>query len=84
MYFFIGSPFTCLISETARVLLPTEGMEKVAVGRTTAFVVEAESSLGSPVVQVLSPTRKPLHVDYTPVGGNKSQITFTPEDVGEF
>lgn len=63
--------------------MPSEGMEKVAVGRSATFIIEADSGLGTPDVQVLSPTRKNLRVNVTTLSNNKHQANFTPEDVGK-
>ncbi|RZF33012.1 hypothetical protein LSTR_LSTR012785 [Laodelphax striatellus] len=78
-----GSPFTCAVSDAARVVL--SGCEdKVSVDKPAIFVVECEPSLGSPHVQVLSPTRNALPVSVKPLdtpGRFSSQ--FTPRDVGD-
>lgn len=63
--------------------MPSDGMEKVSVGRSASFIIEADSTLGSPDVQVLSPTRKNLRVDLSNLSNNKHQVSFMPDDVGE-
>lgn len=63
--------------------MPSEGMEKVAVGRLASFVIEADSNMGSPDIQVLSPTRKTVPVDINNLSNNKHEVNFTPEDVGK-
>lgn len=64
--------------------MPSEGMEKVAVGRTASFFIEGDSNLGSPNVQVLSPTRKTLSVDVNNTSSNRHEVNFIPEDVGKY
>ncbi|RZF48610.1 hypothetical protein LSTR_LSTR015403, partial [Laodelphax striatellus] len=83
MSYTTSSPFTCAVSDAARVVL--SGCEdKVSVDKPAIFVVECEPSLGSPHVQVLSPTRNALPVSVKPLdtpGRFSSQ--FTPRDVGD-
>ncbi|XP_069676636.1 filamin-A isoform X2 [Periplaneta americana] len=78
-----GSPFTCQVSEAARVLISGDGLEKVAVNRAAMFCVEADSSLGRPDVQVLSPSRRPLTVDVGVQAAGRYTVHFTPTDVGD-
>ncbi|XP_063231927.1 LOW QUALITY PROTEIN: filamin-C [Bacillus rossius redtenbacheri] len=78
-----GSPFTCLVSEAARVVLAGDGLEKVAVCHTASFSVEADPSLGRPEVQVLSPSRQPLAVDVGAQAAGRYAVHFTPTDVGD-
>ncbi|XP_071858708.1 filamin-type immunoglobulin domains fbug isoform X2 [Bombus fervidus] len=77
-----GSPFSCQVSDTAKVII-TEGLEKVSVNRLTTFTIEADSSLGTPTVEVLSPTREslPIHVKQSSHGCYTAG--FTPKDVGD-
>lgn len=79
----VGSPFTCHISEAARVVISGDGLEKVAVNRAAMFCVEADPSLGRPDVQVLSPSRRPLTVDVGVQTAGGYIVHFTPTDVGE-
>ncbi|XP_043285268.1 filamin-B [Venturia canescens] len=77
-----GSPFTCQVSDTAKVLI-TEGLEKVSVNRMATFSIEADASLGTPVVEVLSPTRESLPVQIKQVTQGSYTAGFTPKDVGD-
>ncbi|XP_076753150.1 filamin-type immunoglobulin domains fbug isoform X1 [Xylocopa sonorina] len=77
-----GSPFNCQVSDTAKVII-TEGLEKVSVNRLTTFTIEADTSLGSPVVEVLSPTRESLPVHVKQNGHGCYAAGFTPKDVGD-
>lgn len=78
-----GSPFTCQVSEAARVVISGDGLEKVAVNRAAMFCVEADPSLGRPDVQVLSPSRRPLTVDVGVQTAGGYIVHFTPTDVGD-
>ncbi|KDR11639.1 Filamin-A [Zootermopsis nevadensis] len=78
-----GSPFTCQVSEAARVVISGDGLEKVAVNRAAMFSVEADPSLGRPDVQVLSPSRRPLMVDVGVQTAGRYTVHFTPTDVGD-
>ncbi|KAK6644516.1 hypothetical protein RUM43_000783 [Polyplax serrata] len=78
-----GSPFTCEVTDAAKIVMPSDGMEKVAVGRLASFVIEADSNLGPLDIQVLSPTRKNIPVDISNLSNNKHEASFTPEDVGD-
>ncbi|XP_023287665.1 filamin-A isoform X2 [Orussus abietinus] len=77
-----GSPFTCQVSDTAKVLI-TEGLEKVSVNRVATFTIEADASLGTPTVEVLSPTRESLPVILKQTGHGSYSAGFTPKDVGD-
>ncbi|XP_076247657.1 filamin-type immunoglobulin domains fbug isoform X3 [Calliopsis andreniformis] len=77
-----GSPFSCQVSDTAKVVI-TEGLEKVSVNRLTTFTIEADASLGTPVVEVLSPTRESLPVHVKQNGHGCYTAGFTPKDVGD-
>ena len=78
-----GSPFTCHVSEAARVVISSDGLEKVTVNRAAMFCVEADASLGRPDVQVLSPSRRPLTVDVGVQAAGRYTVHFTPTDVGK-
>ena len=69
------------MSDTARVLI-TEGLEKVSVNRVATFTIEADPSLGTPTVEVLSPTRESLPVQIKQTGHGSYTAGFTPKDVG--
>lgn len=69
------------MSDTAKVLI-TEGLEKVSVNRLATFTIEADASLGSPSVEVLSPTRESLHVQIKQGLHGSYTAGFTPKDVG--
>ncbi|XP_046603545.1 filamin-A [Neodiprion virginianus] len=77
-----GSPFSCQVSDTAKVLI-TEGLEKVSVNRMAMFTIEADTSLGTPTVEVLSPTRDSLPVQIKPIRTGAYNASFTPTDVGD-
>ncbi|XP_043676744.1 filamin-A isoform X1 [Vespula pensylvanica] len=77
-----GSPFSCHVSDTAKVLI-TDGLEKVSVNRVASFTIEADSSLGTPVVEVLSPTRESLLVHIKQSAHGSYTAGFTPKDVGD-
>ncbi|XP_026826378.1 filamin-A isoform X2 [Ooceraea biroi] len=77
-----GSPFSCQVSDTAKVLI-TEGLEKVSVNRIATFTIEADASLGMPVVEVLSPTRESLPVHVKQNSHGTYTAGFTPKDVGD-
>nr|XP_034189515.1 filamin-A isoform X2 [Osmia lignaria] len=77
-----GSPFSCQVSDTAKVII-TEGLEKVSVNRLTTFTIEADTSLGVPTVEVLSPTRESLLVHVKQNGHGSYNAGFTPKDVGD-
>ncbi|XP_043521085.1 filamin-A isoform X2 [Frieseomelitta varia] len=77
-----GSPFSCQVSDTAKVII-TEGLEKVSVNRLTTFTIEADTSLGTPTVEVLSPTRESLPIHVKQSGHGCYTAGFTPKDVGD-
>ncbi|XP_043473409.1 filamin-A isoform X2 [Leptopilina heterotoma] len=77
-----GSPFSCQVSDTARVLI-TEVLEKVSVNRIATFTIEANPSLGSPVIEVLSPTRESIPVQIKQTEHGSYNAGFTPKDVGD-
>ncbi|KAG9430406.1 filamin-A [Apis mellifera carnica] len=77
-----GSPFSCQVSDTAKVII-TEGLEKVSVNRLTTFTIEADISLGTPIVEVLSPTRESLPIHVKQSGHGCYTAGFTPKDVGD-
>ncbi|XP_076685371.1 filamin-type immunoglobulin domains fbug isoform X2 [Andrena cerasifolii] len=77
-----GSPFSCQVSDTAKVII-TEGLEKVSVNRLTTFTIEADASLGTPLVEVLSPSRESLPVHVKQSGQGCYTAGFTPKDVGD-
>ncbi|XP_008544602.1 filamin-A [Microplitis demolitor] len=77
-----GSPFSCQVSDTAKVLI-TEGLEKVSVNRLATFTIEADASLGTPAVEVLSPTRESLPVQIKQSVHGSYTAGFTPTDVGD-
>lgn len=76
-----GSPFSCNVTEAARVVL--SGEDKVSVDKPATFIVECEPSLGPPQVQVLSPSRQPVHVNVkvTDIPGRYS-CQLIAKDVG--
>ena len=69
------------VSDTAKVII-TEGLEKVSVNRLTTFTIEADTSLGTPTVEVLSPTRESLPIHVKQSGHGCYTAGFTPKDVG--
>lgn len=69
------------MSDTAKVII-TEGLEKVSVNRLTTFTIEADTSLGIPTVEVLSPTRESLPIHVKQSGHGCYTAGFTPKDVG--
>lgn len=76
-----GSPFTCNVSEAARVVVWSASEDKVAVGKIASFAVQCESS---PQVQVLAPLRHSLPVTVIPATQPANHnVQFTPIDVGE-
>lgn len=78
----IGSPFSCSISEAAHVVLNSE--DKVSVDKPAKFVIECETTMGTPVVQVLSPNRTVVPCQIVPFGsGGKFSAQFVPKDVGK-
>lgn len=64
-------------------MLITEGLEKVSVNRVATFTIEADQSLGTPKVEVLSPTRESLSVHIKQNGAGSYTAGFTPMDVGK-
>lgn len=48
------------------------------------FSIEADGSLGTPTVEVLSPTRESLPVQIKQVTQGSYTAGFTPKDVGEY
>lgn len=77
-----GSPFSCSISEAAHVVLSNE--DKVSVDKPAKFVIECEPAMGSPVVQVLSPSRAIVPCQVAPLDtGGKFSAQFVPKDVGK-
>lgn len=79
---FAGSPFTCSVSEAARVIVSSE--DKVSLDKPAKFTVECESTLGTPVVQVLSPNRTVVPVQVIPLDtSGKYSAQFVPKDVGK-
>lgn len=79
---FIGSPFTCSVSEAARVVVWSATEDKVAVSKIASFAVQCESS---PQVQVLAPLRHSLPVTVIPATQPSTHnVQFTPVDVGEY
>lgn len=80
--YFIGSPFTCSVSEAARVVVWSATEDKVSVGKIASFAVQCESS---PQVQVLAPLRHSLPVTVIPATQpSNHNVQFTPIDVGKF
>lgn len=71
------------MSDTARVLI-TEVLEKVSVNRVATFTIEANPSLGTPVIEVLSPTRESIPVQIKQTGHGSYNAGFTPKDVGAY
>lgn len=65
-------------------MLITEGLEKVSVNRVATFTIEADASLGTPVVEVLSPTRESLPVHIKQNSHGVYTAGFTPKDVGVY
>lgn len=63
-------------------MLITEGLEKVSVNRVATFTIEADASLGTPAVEVLSPTRESLSVHIKQNSHGIYTAGFTPKDVG--
>lgn len=79
---FIGSPFSCSVSEAARVILSSE--DKVSVDKPAKFIIECEPAMGTPMVQVLSPNRTAVPVQVIPLDtGGKYSAQFIPKDVGK-
>lgn len=79
---FTGSPFTCSVSEAARVVVWSATEDKVAVGKIASFAVQCESS---PEVQVLAPLRHSLPVSVIPATQMSTHnVQFTPVDVGKY
>lgn len=77
----IGSPFTCSVSEAARVVVWSATEDKVAVGKIASFAVQCENS---PEVQVLAPLRHSLPVNVIPATQPSTHnVQFTPIDVGK-
>ena len=71
------------VSDTAKVLV-TEVLEKVSVNRVATFTIEADASLGTPIVEVLSPTRESLSVHIKQNSHGTYTAGFTPKDVGAY
>ena len=59
-------------------------MEKVSVNKIATFTIEADVSLGTPSVDVLSPTRESLPVQINQSTPGCYSASFTPKDVGMF
>lgn len=80
-----GSPFHVHVAQAARVVVASEGLEKVAVDRPASFTVESDAAgaAQAPDVQVLSPSRRPLLVDVASQGQGRYAVHFTPTDVGD-
>lgn len=80
-----GSPFHVHVAQAARVVVASEGLEKVAVDRPASFTVESDAAgaAQAPDVQVLSPSRRPLLVDVAAQGQGRYAVHFTPTDVGD-
>jgi len=64
--------------------LITEGLEKVSVNRIASFTIEADISFGTPIVEVLSPTRESLSVHVKQNSHGIYTAGFTPKDVGMY
>lgn len=83
----VGSPFTAEVVEAARIIPGAE--EKVPVGRTAQFWVQAAAAQGRPTVMVLSPSRRNLPVTVAEPSEEDTQrtnqlsVSFTPDEVGE-
>ncbi|XP_050433144.1 filamin-A isoform X2 [Adelges cooleyi] len=76
-----GSPFTCSVTEAARVVVWSATEDKVSVGKIASFAVQCESS---PQVQVLAPLRHSLPVTVIPASQPSTHnVQFTPIDVGD-
>lgn len=54
------------------------------MNRVASFTIEADSSLGTPVVEVLSPTRESLLVHIKQSAHGSYTAGFTPKDVGMY
>lgn len=83
-----GSPFTAEVVEAARIMPGAE--EKVPVGRSAQFWVQAAAAQGRPTVMVLSPSRRNLPVTLAEPSSeeenqraNQLNASFTPDEVGE-
>jgi hypothetical protein len=58
--------------------------DKVSVDKQAKFVIECEPAMGTPVVQVLSPTRTVVPCQIIPLdSGRKFSAQFVPKDVGK-
>lgn len=53
------------------------------MNRIASFTIEANPSLGSPVIEVLSPTRESIPVQMKQTEHGSYNAGFTPKDVGE-
>ena len=58
--------------------------DKVSVDKPAKFVIECEPAMGTPVVQVLSPSRANVPCQLAPLDtGGKFSAQFVPKDVGK-
>lgn len=56
----------------------------MSVNRVATFTIEADASLGTPIVEVLSPTRESLSVHIKQNSHGVYTTGFTPKDVGMY
>lgn len=54
------------------------------MNRVATFTIEADTSLGTPIVEVLSPTRESLPVHIKQNSHGVYTAGFTPKDVGMY
>lgn len=54
---FVGSPFSCLVSDIRKVMVSGEGLEKVPIGRPAVFTVDTQEDVGyEPEIKITGKT----------------------------
>lgn len=79
-----GSPFECQVVDLSKVKIVAEGIERVAINRPAAFVVDTHGQdIGQLSATVLGPTQAPLKAHVTGNHHSGYRVEYTPAEVGD-
>ncbi|XP_040074680.2 filamin-A [Ixodes scapularis] len=79
-----GSPFQCQVADLSKIKVVGEGIERVAVGRPAAFVVDTHGhDVGQFSVSILGPNQSPLKTHVTGNHHGGYRVEYTPVEVGD-
>jgi hypothetical protein len=82
---FLGSPFTCKVTDTEKASVSGVALKSAAVNQPAAIVIDPQGAEVSACnVMVLSPSGVHLPINITGSLPNKVQAGFTPVEVGKF